>query len=77
MGRLELDQLRDVGLVFDRPWVLTILNETVSSQILKGVLHESYSVLVVELVEEKLVHLKELIPLNVLDLLLTTYMLQL
>ena len=77
MGRLELDQLRDVGLVFDRPWVLTILNETVSSQILKGVLHESYGIFVVELVEEKLVHLKELIPLNILDLLLTTYMLQL
>ena len=77
MGRLEFDQLRNVGLVFDGSWVLTILNETVSSQILKGVLHESYGVFVVELVEEKLVHLKELISLNVLDLLLTAHMLQL
>ena len=77
MGWLEFDQLRNVWLVFDGTWVLTILNETVSSQVLKGMLHESHGVFVVQLVEEKLVHLEELISLNVLYLLLAAHMLQL
>ena len=77
MGRFKLNQLRNIGLVLERPWVLTILNKTVSSQILKGVLHEGHGVLVVKLVEEELIHLEELISLNVLYLLLTTHVLQL
>ena len=77
MSRLEFDQLRNVGLVLDGPRVLAILDETVSSQILEGVLHESHGVFVVELVEKELVHLKELISLDVLHLLLAAHMLQL
>ena len=77
MCRLEFYQLGDIRLVLERTRVLPILHKTVSSQSLKRHLHELHGILVIHLVEEELLHLEQLISLDLFDLLFSANVCQL
>ena len=55
---------------------MTIFHKTVSPKRLERHLHKLNGILVLELVQEKFIELQELVPLDVLDLLLSTNVLQ-
>ena len=52
---------------------MAILHEAVSPESLERHLHERDSILVVELVQKELVQLQQLVPFDILDLLLATH----